>query len=529
MIAFRSFVRRNSGVGWAIVAGGGFALAAPPFDLYAALWVGMAGLAFVLHGEEGERVSRARRWARLRRELDGAGRGLAFGVGANVVALRFVPDVIARFTPLPWAVGGVALVLLSCEQGLRWAAAAVIQRQLGRRGVPAWLAFGIGVYAGTFVPSVFPWSAAGGVTPLPAMVQLADVVGERGVTLVMALSAGLLAAALDAARRRDARRALLLLVASTALPLATFLEGRVRIDEVERARGQAMTVKIGLVQPSTAALERWDPGEAQAILERLTRLTASSEEGGAELTVWPEAAYPFELAHGSRRCPIGARAILPTRAHGPVLTGLVLRGPDGDISNSAAICRSDGTMSEPYDKIHLLWFGETIPVIDRIPWIRRTFTRGTGMVPGTRPVVQSTGSIRASVLNCFEDTLPAASRSAMTELPNLLVNVTNDAWFAGSAESELHLRLSVLRAVESRRDLVRAVNLGPTSWVDAAGIVQGRYEDASPGILIATPALLEWGPTPFDRFGDLPSVLLVVALTLAFAYPRRREARSRSA
>jgi apolipoprotein N-acyltransferase len=403
---------------------------------------------------------------------------------------------------------------------MRWAAAGVVHAQLARRGVPLWLAFPFGVYAGTFVPSVFPWSAAGAVTPVPEMVQLAELVGERGVTLVMALSAGLLAAAVRAAQKRDVRRTLLFLVASLALPLGTFLEGRARIDGVERARGRARTVTVGLVQPSTDALERWDPRQARAILDRLDRLTATAEAQGAELTVWPEAAYPFELAHGSRRCPLGA----PSEVHGPVLTGLVLRGPDGDLFNSAALCRGDGSMSEPYDKVHLLWFGETIPFIDRVPWIRRTFSRGTGMVPGTTSVLQSAGSVRASVLNCFEDTLPAAGRSAMVDLPNLLVNVTNDAWFSGSAESELHLRLSALRAVESRRDLVRAVNLGPTSWVDAAGVVRGRYEGDAAGILIATPALLESGPTPFDRFGDTPSALLVFFVVLAsLADPRRKE------
>jgi apolipoprotein N-acyltransferase len=513
----------------ALAAGAFFALASPPFDLYAALWVGMAGLAWVL-GENESLGSSPDRWPRARRELAGAGRGLAFGVGANVVALRFVPDVVARFTPLPWAAGTLALVLLSCEQGIRWAAAGLVYRQLARRGVPGWLAFAAGVYGGTFVPSVFPWTAAGGVTPVPEMVQLADLLGERGVTFVMALSAGLLASALRAVRARDLRRGLVFLSVALVIPLGTYLEGRARIDEVEHTRSEAKTAKIGLVQPSTEALERWDPHEAQAILDRLTRLTAFAEDQGVELTVWPEAAYPFELPHGSLRCPSGARAVLPVGVHGPVLTGIVLFGSGGDIFNSAAICRSDGSMSDPADKVHLLWFGETIPVIDRIPWIRRTFSRGTGMVPGTNPVLQSVGSIRAGVLNCFEDVLPAAGRSAMEELPNLLVNVTNDAWFAGSGESELHLRLSALRAVESRRDLVRAVNLGPTTWVDAAGVVRGRREGAPAGVLVVTPALLDGGPTMFDRFGDVPSLLLVLVAALAgAANDKRRRAPPRKA
>jgi apolipoprotein N-acyltransferase len=356
------------------------------------------------------------------------------------------------------------------------------------------------------------------------MVQLAELVGERGVTLLMALSAGLLASAVRAyLEDRRSKRAVAYLASALLLPLLTFVEGTLRVGHVESERAKARTVRVGLIEPSTQALERWDPARAQSILERLTNLTRSAEKQGAELTVWPEAAYPMPVAHGSRYCPIGARAVLPIGVRGPVLTGMILTGGDGDLWNSAALCRTDGTMSAPYDKIHLLWFGETIPFLDGIPWVRRTFSRGTGLVPGAGNVIQASGPIRASVLNCFEDTLPGAGRDAMADRPNLLVNVTNDAWFAGSAESELHLRLAALRAIESRRDLVRAVNLGPTSWVDAAGVVRGRYEGPVAGLLVATPALLEGGPTLYDRFGDLPTTLVLALFAIAAISRARRQ------
>jgi apolipoprotein N-acyltransferase len=477
----------------------------------------MAALAYLVPDEVAPPPSS--RWPRLRRWLMGAGRGLAFGAGANIVALRFVPDTIARFSPLPWSAGVVALVLLATAQGLRWVAVAMVAAQLGRRGVPRWVAFGAGVYASTFVPAVFPWTPAGGVTPVQEMVQLAELVGERGVTLLMALSAGLFAAALRS--RPRALHRTLLFGAALGLPLLTFVFGKVRIAGVLRDRAEAPTVTVGLVQPGTGPLERWDPERSEGILLRLTKLTMAAERQGAELTVWPEASYPVPLPHASRYCPTGTRAILPMGVRGPVLTGLVMTGADGDLWNSAAICRSNGSMSRPYDKLHLLAFGESVPLIGGIPWVRRTFSRGNGLVAGLGNVVQTSGSIRASVLNCFEDTLPDAGREAMADRPNLLVNITNDAWFAGSAESELHLRLAALRAVESRRDLVRAVNLGPTSWVDAAGVVRARYASPLPGILVATPALLEWGPTPFDRFGDVPTSL-ALALVVIWAIQKRK-------
>jgi apolipoprotein N-acyltransferase len=131
------------------------------------------------------------------------------------------------------------------------------------------------------------------------------------------------------------------------------------------------------------------------------------------------------------------------------------------------------------------------------------------------------GHVRAAVLNCYEDTLPVAGREAMEVRPNLLVNVTNDAWFAGSAEGELHLRLATLRAIETRRDLVRAVNKGPTSWVDAAGRVRTRYAERFPAAVAVEPALLDGAPTIFARVGDAPLVVLVAA-ALALRVARAR-------
>lgn len=504
-----------------------FALAAPPTNLYPAMWLGMAGLAWLLAEDDGSAAVEARPRNRVRTALTGAWRGVAFGFGANMIALRFVPGVIARFTPLPWAAGLLALALLSLFEGMRWSIAAMVCEGAARLRTPRWAAIAIGVYAGTFVPTIFPWSAAGGVTPWPAMVQLADVVGERGVTFLMALSAGLLASGVRALMKtKNKRDALSLIGAAIAIPVMTLAYGVLRMRQVDAMRALAPTVRIGLVQPSIVATERWDESRASSILTKLTELTKSSERKGAELTIWPEAAYPYPLPHATRRAPMGRFEILPYGVRGPVLLGLVLEGGPGTAYNAATVVTADGALAEPQDKVHLLWFGETVPFADRSPWLRRTFARGMGLTPGATFTALRVGSVRAAVLNCFEDTLPDAGREAMRASPNLLVNITNDSWFAGSAESELHLRLAVLRAVEHRRDLVRAVNYGPTSWVDAAGRVRARYASDIPGTLLATPVLLETAPTLYARFGDAPLIALLLALSIArFVRSRKDKAR----
>ena len=498
-----------------------FATTSPPFDLHACVFVGLAGYAFVLMMARGP--------ARLRA---GVGYGFLFGFGANLVALRFVPAVITSFTPLPWIAALLALVLLAAGQAVPWALGGLVTQLLARRvpSLPAWLVFAIGVYATSFVPAIFPWTPAGGLTPWPALVQLADVVGERGVTFVVACVAGLLGyAALRA--RAEGRRAALPPAALAAAVLAFMLiHGALRIRSVAQLREAAPHARITVVQPAFAASERWDETRASIMIDRLTTLTKHAEERGTDLTVWPESAYPFTLSHGVRRSPFGSRAFLQGDVQGPVLTGAYLAGGHHLGYNAAILATKDGALSVPYDKRHLLWFGETVPFADTFPWLRKTFANGTGLLAGTESVAFETGAIRAAVLNCYEDTLPEAGREAMEVSPNVLVNITNDAWFAGSAEGELHLRLAVLRAVETRRDLVRAVNKGPTSFVEATGRVAARYDLIDiPGSLTTSPALLTTAPTLFVRYGDTPLLLLIAATVVSAAARSRRELAAKTA
>lgn len=459
------------------------------------------------------------------RTRTGAAYGWCFGLGANLVALRFVPEVILRFTPLPAAAAWLSLFLLSAAQALPWAVGGALAHRLARparpaRGMtrplaPRWLAFGLGVYVATFVPAVFPWTPSGGLAGWPVLLQTAELVGERGTSLLVALATGLATHALVRLRRERSARSAAAPFALAAGVLAVMVAwGTWRMRAVERAREAAPHARVVLVQPGFDASDRWEASRASMMIERLTVLTKSAEQRGSDLTVWPESAYPFTLPHGTRTSPRGARAVLQPGVRGPVLTGAYMSGAPGVGYNSAVLATSDGALSPPYDKRHLLWFGETVPLSEWFPWLKKVFSRGTGLAAGRESVVFVAGPIRAAVLNCYEDTLPEAGREAMEASPNLLVNVTNDAWFAGSAEGELHLRLAVLRAVETRRDLVRAVNEGPTTFVDASGRVRGRYDLLMPGTLPTNPALLDGPPTLYVRFGDAPLFLLALAAVL---------------
>lgn len=549
------FLQRHSALLLAVLGGVVFALTSPPTDLYPAVVLGLALLAASLTLPP---QPRARAGAPSELGFWRAfGRGAAWGTAAGIVGLRFVPAVIQRFTPLGSAAAYLALVLLAAAQSLIWATGAGVTALLRRHArVPFELAFAVGVYVAVSLPTVFAWTPAGLVSPWPVFVQLADLLGERGVSAIFAVGAALICRAVLALRGASpepttppaslrlgpaARPAL----AAVALFALLAIHGALRIRSITADAQALPSVRVGLVDQAVPPLERWDPRNSAPILRSLRDLTRKLESSGVELTIWPEAAYPYTLEHDARSVPrAGPMTILGGQVRGPLLIGLITRAKpltlaSGEVErnsyNSATLITPDGAMQPPHDKLQLLWFGEMVPLGAELPWLRHLFQKSGGLIPGTAAraltLERTTGpSLRMGVLNCYEDTLAHVGRRIAVELePNLLVNITNDAWFQGTAEPELHARLAAMRAVELRRDLVRAVNLGVASWVDAAGVVRARYAGNEAATLEASPAIRNGGLTVYARLGDTPLRFTMGIAAAFFALRARRAKKTRPA
>lgn len=492
-----------------VALGGGvaYALAGPPFDLYPLVFVGLALLAFAV--------------ARAPSARSAFGRAFVWAFAMEALTMRVIPSVVARFTPLGPVLAWLCLPLLAAAQSLAFGAAGGAASLLARRlRVPFPLAFAATFYGALLAPAVFAWTPAGLLAPWPALLQLADVLGERGVSAILAFASALVAAAILARRARPA------LVAALVLA-ALGLHGAWRIRSIASHEPELSHLKVGLVQPSIGALDRWNEAMWPGIMLVLHELSRRAEASGAELTVWPESSYPWVLAHAGGPTPRGDRGIVGEQVRGPVLTGLLTRAPGRDRYNSATIVGADGKMQPPQDKVDLLWFGETVPLGETFPSLRRVFERGGGLLPGERDRLLHAGPARIAVLNCYEDSLPSRGRALARLEPDLLVNVTNDAWFVPSAAPELHMRLSAMRAIELRRDLVRAVNLGVAAFIDATGRVRARSDSNEPSVLLVEPALHEAAPTLYARFGDAPvATVLAAIVAMATVAIRRRTPRA---
>lgn len=493
-----------------MVGGAGFALSAPPLDWLPAVFVGLGALRLV------EQASPTRRGAALMAFL--------WATAAGVVGLRFVPTVIDRFTPAGMAGGALALIALSAFQALPWALAVYASRWVTERTrLDARVVFGVAVFAAVSVPMVFSWTPAALLSPWPPLIQLADWIGERGVSLLLALCVAFLVTPLTQPSGSRWSRGSTLAAGAGALGILLMLgHGTWRMRSLASHSNDRPRVTVGVVQGAIPARLRWDPAERPRILARLRRLTVQAEQAGADLVIWPEAAYPYRLPHRAGKGPRGTRSVVGGPVTGPVITGVITRGPEGRY-NAATLIDEERTMQLPQAKMALLWFGETVPLGSHLPFLRRLFFRAGGLVPGDQVNLLHRDDLRVGVLNCYEDTLPGIGRRLAGAGANLLVNVTNDAWFAGTLEPELHLRLSVLRAVETRRDLVRAVNLGVPAWIDEVGVIRRRGPVEEPGFELFRPAQNDASPTLYVRTGDAPLWILIATALLASAALRRRE------
>ena len=522
------------------------ALACPPFGVAPAILAGLLVLAVAL--------GRAPTWAVAARW------GFAWAFAGQLVALRFVVPTVDRFTDLGPVGGVAALVLLAAAQALGWAAAGAAAHLLSRRaGVPAPAAFAVVVLGVCAVPGVFAWTPAGLLAGRPELLQGAEWIGERGVSALLALVVGVAALAWSrpsgttaprpdrrlppAGRLRATRLAPLAapLRPTRLLPLAIALVALLALDRAGAARMTAVdraadgpAMRVGLVDQAAAPRTAADE-PVSTVLGRLEALSGRAERLGAHLVVWPEAAYRTPLPRGTRRISGGTVAPITPRATAPRVIGLQTDDlATGRTYNSATLITPDGAVQEPYDKIALLPFGETVPGP-----LRPLFPRASRTTPGraARPLVLAArdappgvGPVRLGVLVCYEDMNPGVGRRVARLRPRLLVNVTNDAWFAGTSAPALQARLAAVRAIELRTSMVRAVNGGESTWIDAAGRVRRRQDRPGPAVTTADPVLraADAAPTLYARAGDRPLQLVAVLGVALCAGVRWGRARTRT-
>ena len=445
--------------------------------------------------------------------------GLGAGVVAWAILVYWVPLAVAPVTPLPALFYATLVLLLAMVMGLfGWLLWWL--RRAG--GMPLWLAVPV-AWTGTewlrahLGPFSFPWLELGvSLAGQPHLAAMAELVGTRGLSFWIAMVNGLAAAGIAATGGR--RRGLLGALAVVVTVPAAWGTWRVAtLDTVTVARVAVFQPNLGRSMPAT-------PWAADTALARLGRLAARMPAGSVDLAVWPEAVFTVDprsnadLARG-----IGA---VVDAIGAPVLFGAYLDGMAGDgspVTFNGALAWSPGRgdVGYAYRKRRLVPGVETVPLMGF-----------GGFAPGRKeslPDAES-GLPRFVLLVCYESIFSADARAGALAGADLLVNITNDAWFGGergrtrTTGFQQHPAHLVLRAIELRLGAVRAANTGISLFVEPSGRVTEATPLFTEDVRTATVRRVE-GTTVFARVGDVvgwgSAIVSAGALLLAF-WRRRR-------
>lgn len=442
--------------------------------------------------------------------------GFYFGLGLFGAGIGWIYIALHDYGGMSPLLAFLATALLSAFLSLFPALAGYIQAQLS---APLWIRLTLIMPAAWvllewlrgMIFTGFPWLAMGytqvSVTHSP-LAGYAPVLGVYGVSLMIAISAGLLVLLLQARWTRPGKFALagLVLIGGSGATLQTM--------EWTQATGEP--VQVTLLQGNIPQHLKFREEALVNTLETYRRLVLQSE---AHLIVLPETAVPM-LRHNM---PENYLEIL--RRHAQKNGGDILLGgfekSNGQYFNS--VFSLGMAESQSYRKNHLVPFGEFIPLRPALGWL----INGVLNIPmsdlarggDNQPVLHVAGQ-RVAVNICYEDVFGEEIIRALPEA-TLLVNVTNDAWYGKSSAAMQHNQIARMRALESGRMMLRATNTGVTSIIRRDGTIQALLPQHEEGALTGQVQGYT-GSTPYVRWGNA-AVLLLIAAMLTFAWLRRSD------
>jgi apolipoprotein N-acyltransferase len=381
-------------------------------------------------------------------------------------------------------------------------------------------------YIRTYLFTGFPWSSIGySQYKMLHLIQIADITGIYGISfLVVAFNGAIVDMILLKKRTEEIplyplgpriAGAFLLILAF----IFTFVYGHKRLNQ----NRPGTDIRVSIVQGNIPQDKKWDPGfqrEVMNIYENLTRETVKRDS--PDIIIWPETAVPFIFKEPE------SSENLPSRLHNDELLSRELvefvkeiktyllfgsirqeyeiidpkKSRQEVFTNSAFLLNRDGKVTYIYDKIHLVPFGEYVPLRKLLFFIDK-ITIGIGDYrPGNYNKRAVTPFGTFSTLICYEIIFPGLAKESLKEGGDFIVNITNDAWFGKTSGPYQHFTMAVFRAIENRKPVIRAANTGISGFIDSNGNILSAsplFERLSVSMTVKT----DNTRTFYSRYGDL--------------------------
>jgi apolipoprotein N-acyltransferase len=481
--------------------------------------VALAPLLVALHGTSGWRAARL---------------GYVTGAVSALGLLYWTALVVIQYGALPLPAGIAIMVALCLAVALfpllfAWVTARLVAAfgTAGLLGAPfVWVATEL-LRTHTFFE--FPWCLLGySQHAFLPVIQVASVTAVYGVSFILVLSSSLLAYAVLETRRPRRRAAV---AAAVLVAGVTWTGGAWAMSRPVPETGR---VVVGLVQGGIRQEDKWVPENALDNVDRHLELTAEAVRRGARLVVWPESAVPFLYDRDAGLAALLQETVRAHRIH--LFFGnddLEGEGAARRVFVGAKLLSPEGRLAARYRKIHLVPFGEYVPLQPLFTFGGRFAAKLVQEVsdfsPGTEAVTAVVDGHRVGGYICYEAIFPGLVRRFAAGGAELLVNITNDAWYGTTSAPYQHLAMAAFRAVENRRYMVRAANTGITAAVDPWGRVLEPTRLFERTVLVREVPLVG-GTTFYTRHGDvfahacaaIALALLTGSFTGSFARPSGR-------
>jgi apolipoprotein N-acyltransferase len=447
---------------------------------------------------------------------------------AWLVMVPWVVRVMSHYGGLPYVTGVLIFIAMSAILGLYGSLFAVLFHWIRPDArfhrwlfVPlAWCAV---EYARTYLLTGFPWNLiAASIVDYTPLIQFDRVAGPYAMSVLILLPSITVAWWITqraSGIKRGVVTALVMMIC-----FIWFSTGLVASKLFDAPPGTAPT-KAALLQPNISQEMRWDDANLLAIFRRMTAMTEEAIRNGAKVIIWPESTVP--LSYASTDFYRDAIEGYSRQHNVDIILGSVAEdAAQPEKLWNAAFLISGGRTIGHYDKIRLVPFGEYVPLRKMLFFAHKLVHAVGSFEFGTRdtPLV---GLFRYGPAICYEIVYPQIPRTQVVHGANVLVTITNDAWYDGTSAPRQHLNQARLRAIEDDRFLLRAGTTGISAFVDPTGRIRAELPMGRQGIIYA-----EFYPreamTPYVKLGDWFAWFAIAAVIIVIASRWNSERRTES-
>lgn len=421
--------------------------------------------------------------------------GIVFGTVANYAGQYWLVGTLTRFGGFPLPVS-IAFILIYCLYlSFQYALFSYLCTRFrilaGKGMITALLTAAVWVSLEYLYPHLFPYGIGNSQGFTPHIIQIADISGVPLISFIIVL-VNITLYRTYCYFNTGEPLPLKELSVSALVIACTLSYGQYRINQQDVRIAEAHKITAGIVQANFEFFEKSEENEKKVTRKHMEMSESISQ---ADLIIWPETAVQNWLAVDADHYVVDGRAVVPRIDDTLfIIGGLSYEEPAGRMFriqsndynryNSAFLLDHEARVLGRYHKIELLMFGEYLPFANKFPRLRQLSPASGDFTPGEEIGLFESEiyNLKAGPLICYEDIIPSYSRELSLKGANLLVNLTNDAWFGRSIAPYQHLLVSVPRTIETRRYMIRSTNTGVSAFIDSAGRVIYKseiFEDAA--------------------------------------------------